>query len=109
MDIFVADSAGVSNPVEITNDAYEDIMPQFSPDGKRVVFASLRPTPGNSTDEWQWQIAIMNADGSGTEQILPIPPGIVYQMAQPSHRTGSRSQLKPLATLMRGPPFREYC
>jgi hypothetical protein len=31
----VADSAGVSNPVEITNDAYEDIMPQFSPDGKK--------------------------------------------------------------------------
>ncbi len=107
MDIFVADSGGVSNPVEITNDAYEDIMPQFSPDGKRVVFASLRPIPGNSTDEWQWQwqIAIMNADGSGAEQVLPIPPGIVYQMAPTFSPNAKQIATPAIGDLNAGPPF----
>jgi Tol biopolymer transport system component len=104
MDIFVADSSGVGNPVEITNDAYEDIMPQFSPDGKKVVFASWRPIPG-TRDERQWQIAIMNADGSGREQILPIPPGIVYQMAPTFSPNGKQIATQAIGDLNSGLPF----
>jgi hypothetical protein len=104
-DIFVADSRGVGHPVETTNDAYEDIMPQFSPDGKKVVFASLRPIPGYTTDEWQWQIAIMNADGSGMEQVLPIPPGIVYRMAPTFSPNGKQIATQAIGDLNAGTPF----
>ena len=35
-DIWVADSDG-SRLVQVTNDTYEDAMPQFSPDGTKVI------------------------------------------------------------------------
>jgi Tol biopolymer transport system component len=56
--------------VQITNDSNVDAMPQLSPDGTKVVFVSYRN---------QWQIVIRNADGSGGEQVLPIPDGVQYE------------------------------
>jgi|SRR5579862_577335 len=105
LDIFVADASGSGNPVEVTNDAYEDLMPQFSPDGSKVVFASLRPIPGDTNGYWQWQIAIMNADGSGAEQVLPIAPGIVYQMAPTFSPNGKQIATQAIGNLDSGSPF----
>lgn len=85
-DIWIANSDLSANPVQITNDAYFDVEPQFSPDGTKIVYASERPIPGEtSTDcsvaSCQWQIVVRNATAGGTELILPIPVGIEYQMA----------------------------
>ena len=60
--------------VQISNDTYEDKMPQLSPDGTKVVYVSSRPNPSN-----QWLIVVRNADGSGSEQVLPLPDGVQYE------------------------------
>ncbi len=69
-DIWVANSDGTGNPVQVTNDSYDDAMPQFSPDGTKVVFTSYRPLLDGYD---HYQIVIRNADGTG-EQVLPMPP-----------------------------------
>jgi Tol biopolymer transport system component len=79
-DIWVANTDGTGNPLQISNDIYEDYLPQFSPDGTKVVYASNRPIPGDTTGSYQWRIVVANSDGSGTAQVLPIPAGILYQM-----------------------------
>jgi len=79
-DIWVANTDGTGNPVQISNDAYDDAFPSFSPDGTKVVYASYRPIPGDTAGDYQWQIVVANSDGSGTAQVLPIPVGILYQM-----------------------------
>lgn len=70
-DIFVADSGDRGNMVAITNDGYLDAMPQFSPDGTKVIFNSERTGPKDSN---QWQIVTRRVDGSG-EVVLPMPLG----------------------------------
>ena len=70
-DIFVADSGDRGNMVAITNDAYRDALPQFSPDATKVIFNSERPGPKDSN---QWQIVTRRTDGSG-EVVLPMPLG----------------------------------
>ena len=104
MDIYVVNADGSLNPVALTNDVYDDLMPQFSPDGRKIVFASLRPVPGSTSGEWQWQIALVNTDGSGVEQILPIPMGIDYQMAPTFSPDGTRIATQATGTID-GVPF----
>ena len=68
-DIWVASLSGsTANLLQITNDSYADFTPQFSPDGTKVVFAS------------DYAIAVENADGTGMEQLLPMPPGVGGQL-----------------------------
>jgi WD40-like Beta Propeller Repeat len=74
-DIWVGNVTDAS-AVQISNDEYKDAMPQLSPDGTKVVYASYRPI---SETSYQWQIIIRNADGSGGEQVLPIPASFEYQ------------------------------
>jgi TolB protein len=68
-DIWVGNADG-TGLAQVTNDSYEDLMPQFSPDGTKVVFNSYRGCDGNCAE----QIIIRNVDGSG-EQVLPLPVG----------------------------------
>ena len=78
-DIWVgkADGTGL---VQVTNDSYDDAMPQFSPDGTKVVFISYRGGgPQNSTGE----VVIRNVDGTN-EQDLPIPQ-YVWDMWAPTY------------------------
>ena len=79
-DIWVANSDG-SGLVQVTNDTYEDAMPQLSPDGAKVIYMSCRPVAGGTTQcdggPGQWQVVVRNVDGSG-EQVLPLPPGLIY-------------------------------
>ena len=74
-DIFVANVDGTGNPVQITSDAYADEVPAFSPDGKNIIFSSLRPGPQG----WSlYQTVIRKADGTSTsadEVVLPVPTG----------------------------------
>ncbi len=70
--IVVANVDG-TGAVQITNDNYWNEMPQFSPDGTKVIFNSDRLAPDNS---WYEQIVVRNADGTGSETVLPFPSGV---------------------------------
>ena len=71
-DIWVGNVADASM-VQISNDAYNDYLPQLSPDGTKVVYTSLR--------NGGFHTVIRNADGSGGEQVLPLPDGFLDQLA----------------------------
>ena len=79
-DIWVAKSDLSTNPTQITNDVYDDVLPQFSHDGAKIAYASYRPIPGDINGDYQWQIVVRNASAGGTELVLPIPAGVWYQM-----------------------------
>lgn len=54
-----------SSVVQLTSDPAEDVQPAFSPDGKRVAFASTRA--GN------WDIYVMDVDGKNVQQVTSSP------------------------------------
>ncbi len=63
-DIWVMNADG-SQPTQLTTAPARDIEPDWSPDGKRIVFASGRDDPENL------QLYVMNADGSDQRRLLP--------------------------------------
>ena len=65
-DIYVGTIDGV-NLTQITNDTYQDYVPQFNPAGTKVVYSSERPVGSK-----HWSTVVRNADGTG-EQVLPQP------------------------------------
>ena len=89
-DIWVAASDLNTNPVQITNDVYQDVEPQFSRDGTKIVYASYRPIPGDLSGNYQWQIVVRSSTPGGSELVLPIPSGIEYQMAPAFSPDGSK-------------------
>jgi Tol biopolymer transport system component len=68
-DIFVGNSDG-TGLVQITNDTEEDSLPQFNPEGNKVIFTSDRLGPDQY---WYDFIVTRNVDGTG-DQVLPLPP-----------------------------------
>lgn len=50
-----------SDPKQLTDDPADDVMPDWSPDGKKIAFTSDRTG--------QYQIFVMEANGSGEEQL----------------------------------------
>ena len=60
-----ADGTGLTR---LTNNAVPELTPSWSPDGRQIVFH--RAVGGRG----QFQIFVMNADGTG-EQQLTFPPG----------------------------------
>jgi Tol biopolymer transport system component len=85
-DIWVGDIS-TANLVQISNDTYADAMPQLSPDGTKVVYASERVFSDNS---YWWQLITRNADGTGSEQVLPTPSGVTYEWAPAYSPDGSK-------------------
>jgi TolB protein len=73
-EVFVANADG-SNEVNISKNAAFDGWPMWSPDGRRIAFASNRVGPANVG-----QIFVVNADGTGLKQVTQGPHGY----AQPS-------------------------
>jgi Tol biopolymer transport system component len=59
-DIYVVNVDGASQPVQLTNDLENDLLPTWSPDGARIAWSSF---PGD--------IYVMNADGSGRINLTP--------------------------------------
>jgi TolB protein len=60
-----SDGTGVNR---LTNHSARDLLPLWSPDGKQIAFASTR---GN--DVSNWQIYVINADGTGQKRLATIP------------------------------------
>ena len=73
-EIFIADSDG-ENEINISNNAAFDGWPVFSPDGKRIAFASNRSGPARTGQIW-----LMNSDGTGLQQLSKGP----WSHAQPA-------------------------
>jgi TolB protein len=68
-EIFIADIDG-GNETNISNNAAFDGWPVFSPDGKRIAFASNRSGPARTGQIW-----LMKPDGSGLQQLSQGPRG----------------------------------
>ncbi|HOT78201.1 MAG TPA: chitobiase/beta-hexosaminidase C-terminal domain-containing protein, partial [Candidatus Wallbacteria bacterium] len=61
-DIYTIDADG-SNIKQLTTGEYEDYLPQWSPDGTKILFKRREPVSGNEF------IYVMNADGSGQTEL----------------------------------------
>ena len=64
MEIMVGDADG-KNAKELTNFGCASFAPLFTPDGKKILFASNK----NNCDGRKFELFMMNADGSGLEQV----------------------------------------
>jgi Tol biopolymer transport system component len=61
-----------AQPVRLTTDPAEDLLPIFSPDGNRIAF--LRQRAGSTSLE----VLVMNADGSGARAVGTITPSFGF-------------------------------
>ncbi|HET9304605.1 MAG TPA: hypothetical protein VFO46_01130 [Candidatus Sulfotelmatobacter sp.] len=84
-DIWVATVDG-SSMVQVTNDTNYNRTPQFSPDGTKVIFVSMRPISEGSSRP---QVVTRNVDGTG-DTLLPMPPGFVGAWAPTFSPDGSK-------------------
>jgi Tol biopolymer transport system component len=64
MEIFVADANG-RNARQITNFNCASFAPTFTPDGRRILFASNK----HNCDGRKFELFLVNLDGSGLEQV----------------------------------------
>ena len=73
-DIYVMNADG-SGLTRLTDDPANDVYPAWSPDGMRIAFASGRdePDPYNCQPACNFEIYVMNADGSGVKRLTVNP------------------------------------
>jgi Tol biopolymer transport system component len=64
MEIVVSDADG-ANPKTVTNFGCAAFAPTFTPDGKKILFASNK----HECDGRKFELFLMNLDGSGLEQV----------------------------------------
>jgi Tol biopolymer transport system component len=64
MEIFVA-GAGGSGAKQLTDFGCASFAPTFTPDGRKIIFASNK----HECDGRKFELFLMNADGSGVEQV----------------------------------------
>ena len=91
LDIFRIDIDG-ANIINLSNDMRgQDDHHRFSPDGKQIVFNSSRSTPfADLSDEeienyaWNYDIWIMDADGSNQRPLVQLPGWDTYPSLSPS-------------------------
>ena len=70
MEIYAIDTNG-TNLVKLTNHPAKDTQPAWSPDGRKIVFAS------NRRNGFSLEIYVMNADGRGLIQLTTDHPPAV--------------------------------
>src|SRR6202012_6192260 len=64
MELFVADADG-RNTKQITNFGCASFAPTFTPDGKKLLFASNK----HACDSSKFELYLINIDGTGLQQI----------------------------------------
>ncbi len=68
-EIYAMRADGTGTPVALTRNTHEERAPSWSPDGTRIVYCCRR---GTKTD---FDICVMNADGSGERKLTDSPLG----------------------------------
>lgn len=93
-EIYAVNADGTGNPVRLTTNAEEERAPSWSPDGKRIVFSCRRGGP-------DFEICVMNADGSGQVQLTDNATGELTPSWSPDgrqiafhRRVGARAQFQ---------------
>lgn len=61
IDILIMNADGSGEPINLTNDEVKDTRPSWSPDGTKIAWSS--------GDDGQWNLFVMDADGSNKKQI----------------------------------------
>jgi len=64
MELMVADADG-NHARQITNFGCASFAPSFTPDGKKIIFASNK----NECDSRRFELFLINVDGTGLEQV----------------------------------------
>ena len=62
-EIYVMNADG-TNPINLTNHLAEDTQPDWSPDGLQIVFSSNRDGDWEKDRNDNWEVYVMNADGT---------------------------------------------
>lgn len=93
-EIYLIDADGKGKPKRLTNNAEEERAPSWSADGKRIVFSCRRGGP-------DFEICVMNADGSGQVQLTDNTIGDLTPSWSPDgkkivfhRRVGERGQFQ---------------
>ncbi len=81
VEIIVADGEG-RNPRQITNFGCAAFAPTFTPDGKKIVFASNH----HNCDSRNFELYMMNLDGSGLEQLTHFGGFVSFPEFSPDGR-----------------------
>jgi Tol biopolymer transport system component len=91
MELWVMNADG-SNQRQITNNGAANFCPYFTPDGKRIIFASNVQSEGFNFDLW-----MANKDGSGLERLTTAPGFDGFPVFSPDGTfvTWSSSRAKP--------------
>ena len=71
-DIYVMDADG-GNQQNLTNNPHYDLSPAWSPDGKRIAFASNMFAPDGERGRLIFDICVMNADGGDPQRLTNNP------------------------------------
>jgi TolB protein len=87
-ELYVMDSDG-SNPLRLTHSRGDDRSPSWSPDGRRIVFASNRNNRDDPPGE-DMEIYTIGADGSCLTWLTNGAPQSAYPAWRPPRRTRSR-------------------
>ena len=82
MEIVVADGDG-RNPKTITNFGCASFAPTFTPDGRKILFASNK----HACDTRRFELYMMNLDGSGLEQVTDFGGFTSFPEISPDGRT----------------------
>jgi Tol biopolymer transport system component len=78
MELFVSDADG-SHPVQVTRNGAANFCPFFTPDGKRLIFASNMEDPRGR----EFDLYLVNLDGSDLERVTTAPEFDGFPMFSP--------------------------
>ena len=82
MEIFVSDKNG-KNVKQLTNFGCAAFAPTFTPDGKKIIFASNK----HNCDGRKFELFMMDADGSNLEQVTYFGGFVSFAEFSPDGKT----------------------
>ena len=71
-EVYVMNADG-TNPINLTNNPAEDFFPAWSPDGLQIVFSSNRDGDWEKDRNDNWEVYVMNADGTNPINLTNNP------------------------------------